>query len=67
MIRNSSSSCEGTCAGKIATYVGTAEQFPGVLLEGTLIYNEQPRAPEANGPLPKFDPDKLPKLPARGR
>ena len=24
----------GTCTGKIATYVGTAEQFPGVLLRG---------------------------------
>nr|WP_249726765.1 hypothetical protein [Bradyrhizobium sp. sBnM-33] len=26
---------EGTCSGKIARYVGTAEQVPGVLLEGT--------------------------------
>jgi|GraSoiStandDraft_36_1057302.scaffolds.fasta_scaffold57922_3 hypothetical protein len=25
---------QGTCPGKIARYVGTAEQFPGVLLEG---------------------------------
>ena len=58
---------EGRCAGKIATYVGTAEQFPGVLLEGTLIFSEQPHAPEANAPMPKFNPDKLPKLPTRGR
>jgi hypothetical protein len=58
----------GTCAGRIATYIGTAEQFPGVLLEGTLILCEQqPRAPEANEPVPKFDPDKLPKLPKRRR
>jgi hypothetical protein len=57
----------GRCAGKIATYIGTAEQFPGVLLEGTLIFSEQPRAPEANGPMPKFDPHKLAKLPTRGR
>src|ERR1700719_98890 len=28
---------ERTCAGNIATYVGTAEQVPGVLLEGTLF------------------------------
>jgi hypothetical protein len=58
---------EGKCTGKIATYIGTAEQFPGVLLEGTLIFSEQPRASEANAPMPKFNPDKLPKLPKRGR
>jgi hypothetical protein len=58
---------EGRCAGKIATYTGTAEQFPGVLLEGTLIFSDQPHALEANGPPPKFNPNKLPKLPARGR
>ena len=58
---------EGNCAGKIATYIGTAEQFPGVLLEGRLIFSEQPRAPEAPGSMPKFNPDKLPKLPARRR
>ena len=58
---------DGRCAGRIATYVGTAEQFPGVLLEGTLIFSEQARTPEANGPTPKFNPDKLPKLPSRGR
>ena len=58
---------EGRCAGKIATYVGTAEQFPGVLLEGTLIFNEPRRAPETNGPTATFNPNKLPKLPARGR
>jgi hypothetical protein len=53
---------EGTCAGKTASYVGTAEQVPGVLLEGTLILSEQqPPTPEANGPIPKFDPAKLPK------
>ncbi|MEH2609598.1 hypothetical protein [Bradyrhizobium sp. AZCC 1693] len=59
---------DGTCPGKIARYVGTAEQFPGVLLEGTLILSEeQPVAPEPSAPPPKFDPDKLPKLPKRGR
>ena len=58
---------EGRCVGKIATYIGTAEQFPGVLLEGTLIFSEQPRAHEANAAQPKFSPDKLPKLPTRGR
>jgi hypothetical protein len=58
----------GMCAGRIATYIGTAEQFPGVLLEGTLILCEQqPRAPVANEPIPKFNPDKLPKLPKRRR
>jgi hypothetical protein len=58
----------GTCAGRIATYIGTAEQFPGVRLEGTLILCEQqPSAPAANEPVPKFNPDKLPKLPKRRR
>lgn len=58
----------GTCAGKIATYVGTAEQFPGVLLEGTLIFSEQtPRGSEADRPVPPFDPARLPKLPKRSR
>ena len=59
---------EGTCVGKIASYVGTAEQVPGVLLEGTLILSEQqPPAPEAKEPIPKFDPAKLPRLPNRSR
>jgi len=61
---------EGRCAGKIATYVGTADQFPGVLLEGTLIFDERAHAPAANEAPPKFNPEKLPKLkklPARGR
>jgi hypothetical protein len=59
---------EGTCPGKIARYIGTAEQFPGVLLEGTLILSEEqsPR-PAANEPISKFDPAKLPKLPKRFR
>ena len=59
---------EGMCVGKIATYTGTAKQFPGMLREGTLIFSEQSsRAPKANAPLPKFNPGKLPKLPKRGR
>jgi hypothetical protein len=59
---------DGTCVGKIATYTGVAKQFPGVLLEGTLIFHEQqPRAPEVNRPIPKFSPGRLPKLRQRGR
>ena len=58
---------DGRCAGKIATYIGTAEQFPGMRLEGTLIFSEPARAPEASAPTPKFNPDKLPKLQTRGR
>lgn len=58
----------GTCAGRIATYIGTAEQFPGALLEGTLILSEQqPAVPEPRGRTPKFNPDRLPKLRSRGR
>lgn len=60
---------EGTCAGKVATYTGTAEQFPGVILEGVLIFSEQqgPRATEPREPTPKFALAKLPKLPKRSR
>jgi hypothetical protein len=60
---------EGTSTGKLTTYVGTAEQFPGVILEGTLLFSEpqQPRASEAREPIPKFAPAKLPKLPKRSR
>jgi hypothetical protein len=59
---------EGKCSDKLAKYVGTAEQVPGVLLEGTLILSEElPPAPKANEPIPKFDPHKLPKLPKRCR
>jgi len=57
----------GTCAGRIATYTGTAEEFPGVLLEGTLILSEQQlSAPEPSGPTPSFNPDRLPKLRKNG-
>ncbi|WFU14459.1 hypothetical protein [Bradyrhizobium sp. CB3481] len=57
---------EGTCSGKIATYVGKAEQFPGVLLEGTLIFSEQqPPPPEPSGSMPKSYPDNLSRLPKR--
>jgi hypothetical protein len=58
---------EGTSAGKVATYVGTAEQFPGVILEGMLLFSEQqqPRAAETREPTPKFAPANLPKLPKR--
>lgn len=60
---------EGTCAGKLITYVGKAEQFPGVILEGVLLFSEsqQPRAPETGEPMAKFTPAKLPKLPRRPR
>lgn len=60
---------EGTSTGKVATYVGTAERFPGVILEGTLLFSEPqaPRAPETREPFPKFVPAKLPKLPKRSR
>ena len=58
----------GTCVGKIATYVGGAKQFPGMLHEGTLIFHEQQlRTPSANEPMRTFNRDKLPKLPKRSR
>ena len=60
---------EGTCSGKLATYTGTAEQFPGVILEGRLLFSEQhqPPAAETRERIPKFVPGKLPKLPKRSR
>jgi len=60
---------EGVCAGKIATYTATTALAPGIVLQGTLIpAEEQPAsAPERSGPLPAFNPDKLPKLPKRSR
>ncbi|WP_426442386.1 hypothetical protein [Bradyrhizobium genosp. P] len=56
---------EGAFIGKIGTYVGTAEQVPGVLLEGTLIFSEQ-QSPAPSEPAPPFNRNRLPKLP-RGR
>jgi hypothetical protein len=59
---------EGTCPGKIGRYLGRAKQFPGVLLEGTLIRSEeQPPRPPPNQQASKFDPSRLPKLPRRVR
>lgn len=59
---------EGTCHGKVATYTATAGQARGIVLQGTLILTEQTAAvPEPTGPLPTFDPGKLPKLPRRSR
>jgi hypothetical protein len=58
---------EGTCTGKIARYVGRAEQAPGMLLEGTLILSEEEEPPAASAPTPTFNPSKLPKLPNRLR
>ena len=58
---------EGTCTGKIAHYVGKAEQVPGMLLEGTLILSEEEEPAAASAPMSTFDPHKLPKLPSRLR
>ena len=59
---------EGTCTGKTARYVGTAEEFPGVVLEGTLILSEQqPLAPEPSRPSTQFNPDKHQKFPKSPR
>ncbi len=57
---------EGSCPDKIGTYRATAEQAPGVILEGTLILREaQPPAPVS--PARIFTPDRLPRLPRRVR
>ncbi len=59
---------EGTCTDRLARYVATADEVPGVLLEGLLILSEQAtQAPQQTTERAKFRPDRLPKLPARGR
>jgi hypothetical protein len=59
---------DGMCVGRIATYIGCAREFPGVLLEGTLIFREQEQHTQStNEPIPKFNLGGLPKLPQRGR
>jgi hypothetical protein len=59
---------EGQFVGNIGKYIATADEVPGMILEGTLIRSEpeQP-APAPSGPLPPFNFDKLPKLPKRSR
>jgi hypothetical protein len=60
---------EGNCPGRIATYTATAQQVPGMILQGTLILTEQqpPDREQPAEPRPAFDPGKLPKLPKRSR
>ncbi|TFV80527.1 hypothetical protein E4K64_01580 [Bradyrhizobium frederickii] len=59
---------EGNCPGKIATYTATAQQVPGMILQGTLILTEPPPAREQRAEQrPAFNPAKLPKLPKRPR
>jgi hypothetical protein len=59
---------EGTCTDRLARYVGTADEVPGVLLEGLLIFSEPSvSVPEHRAKAATFRPGRLPKLPARGR
>jgi hypothetical protein len=59
---------EGTCPGRIASYTATAEQAPGLVLQGTLILREQRSAsPEPTASAGAFNPDRLPRLPKRLR
>jgi hypothetical protein len=59
---------EGNCPDKIATYTATAEQAPGLVLQGTLILREQqPPGREQIEQSAAFSPDRLPKLPKRSR
>src|SRR5262245_13923612 len=59
---------EGTCTDRIARYVATADEVPGLLLEGLLILSEHSRpAHEQNMTPVTFRPDRLPKRPARSR
>ena len=59
---------EGTCPGRIATYTATAEQAPGLVLQGTLILrDQQTSAAESIERIPPFSPDRLPKLSKRPR
>ncbi|WGR92322.1 hypothetical protein MTX26_19560 [Bradyrhizobium sp. ISRA443] len=59
---------EGTCAGNVGKFTATADEVPGMILEGTLIRSEPAQAaPAPSGPLPPFNLDNLPKLPKRSR
>jgi hypothetical protein len=55
---------EGTYTGKIGRYSATAEDVPGILLDGTLILSEEESlAEKPMASAPAFDPAKLRKLP----
>ena len=49
---------KGKIVGRIARFVGTAEEFPDVPFEGTLIQSEQEQ-PRPDRKAPAFDPEKL--------
>ncbi|MCA6123543.1 hypothetical protein J6500_16805 [Bradyrhizobium sp. WSM 1704] len=52
--------------GAIITATGRADSVPDLAFEVTLIPSRDvPAEPEPQGPAPKFDASKLPKLPAR--
>lgn len=55
---------EGTCSGKIAKYVATADELPGIPLEGTLILSEPDQdAPKPRPAAPASDLARLSRLP----
>jgi hypothetical protein len=52
---------KGKVFGRIATFIGTAGEFPDTPFEGTLIYSEQEQQ-KPNREVPAFNPQKLPNL-----
>lgn len=51
---------EGKAGGRMAKFIGRADEFPHTPFEGTLIYSEQEQqTPDRE--TPAFDPKKLPK------
>ena len=62
---------QGTCIDRIAHYTATADEVPGIVLEGLLILSEQPQRAQETNKEPNtthtFRPDRLPKPPVRGR
>jgi hypothetical protein len=59
---------EGTFVGKIGKYIATADEVPGMVLEGTLIRSEEEDVlPKPSRAVPAFNPERLPTPPKRSR
>jgi hypothetical protein len=59
---------EGRFVEKIGTYIATADEVPGMILEGTLIRTEEEHSlPRPSRAVPAFNPERVPTLPKRSR
>ena len=53
---------KGKAVGRIARFIGAADEFPDTSFEGTLIFSEEEQH-KPDREVPGFDPRKLPNLP----